>query len=132
MKMTWLESVWKDLRYGGRLLRLSPGFAFIAIASLGLGIGANTAIFQLFDAVRLRSLPIQNPQELAELGIAGGNGGMGLNSGRYSGLTQPIWHQIRKQQQSFSGVFSWAEEGVGVGQGSEMRRADALFVSSEF
>jgi len=132
MTNTWLESVWKDLRYGGRLLRLSPGFALIAIASLGLGIGANTGIFQLFDAVRLRSLPIQNPQEVAEIRIAGGNSGMGLNNGRYSRLTLPIWHQIRKQQQSFSGVFCWALEGVGVGQGSEMRRADGLFCSGEF
>src|SRR5262245_42976292 len=132
MKMTWLESVWKDLRYGGRLLRLSPGFAFVAIASLGLGIGANTAIFQLFDAVRLRSLPIKDPNELAEVRIVGGNRGMGLNPGRYGGLTLPIWHQIRKQQQSFSGVFEWATEGLGVGQGSEMRRANGLWVSGEF
>src|SRR5262249_57706773 len=89
MKMTWLESVWKDLRYGGRLLRLSPGFAFIAIASLGLGIGANTAIFQLFDSVRLRSLPIRDPHELAEVRIVGGNHGMGLNPGRYGGVSPP-------------------------------------------
>ena len=63
----WLETVWQDLRYGARLLRLSPGFAFVAIASLALGIGANTAIFQLLDAVRLRSLPVRNPRELAEV-----------------------------------------------------------------
>src|SRR5215831_18165344 len=108
MKMTWLESVWKDLRYGGRLLRLSPGFASITLASLGLGIGANTAIFQLLDSVRLRSLPIKAPEELAEISIVGGNHGMGLNSGRYGHLTLPVWHQIRKQQQSFTGVFEWA------------------------
>lgn len=75
----WLESAWQDLRYGTRTLRASPGFAAVAIVSLALGIGANTAIFQLLDAVRLRSLPVRNPRELAEVKIMGGNHGMGLN-----------------------------------------------------
>jgi len=85
----WLESTWQDLRYGARALRLSPGFAAVAIVSLALGIGANTAIFQLLDAVRLRSLPVQNPQELAEVKIAGGNHGMGMNQ-QYGELTRPL------------------------------------------
>jgi hypothetical protein len=84
----WLESTWQDLRYAARTLRLSPGFATVAIVSLALGIGANTAIFQLLDAVRLRSLPVQNPQELAEVKIVGGNHGMGMNQ-QYGELTRP-------------------------------------------
>src|SRR4051794_18693333 len=52
-----LDSAWRDLNYGARLLRLNPGFAVVAILSLALGVGANTAIFQLLDAVRLRTLP---------------------------------------------------------------------------
>src|SRR6266851_9414206 len=68
--MVFVETLWHDLRYGARLLRLNPGFALVAIASLALGIGANTAIFQLLDAVRLRSLPVANPQELAEVRIS--------------------------------------------------------------
>ncbi len=62
-----LETLWSDLRYGARLLRLNPGFAAAAILSLALGIGANTAIFQLLDAVRLRALPVKNPQELVQV-----------------------------------------------------------------
>src|SRR5262245_15304752 len=62
--MNRLESVWQDLRYGARLLRLSPAFTAVAVLSLALGIGANTAIFQLLDAVRLRSLPIDRPHEI--------------------------------------------------------------------
>jgi hypothetical protein len=50
-----LDSAWRDLKYGARLLRMNPGFAFVAILSLALGVGANTAIFQLLDAVRLRT-----------------------------------------------------------------------------
>jgi predicted permease len=132
MSMIWFQSVWKDLRYGARLLRLSPGFAFIAIASLGLGIGANTAIFELLDAVRLRSLPVKDPQKLVEVKIAGGNHGMGINSGRYSQLTLPIWKQIRDRQQSLSGVFEWADDRLDIGQGSDLRQANGLWVSGEF
>ena len=55
-----LDGAWRDLRYGARLLRLNPTFAIVAILSLALGVGANTAIFQLLDAVRLRTLPVQD------------------------------------------------------------------------
>ena len=59
----FLETLWQDLRYGARLLRRNPAFAVVAILSLALGIGANTAIFQLLDAVRLRTLPVERPAE---------------------------------------------------------------------
>src|SRR5215470_13161250 len=59
----WVENVWQDLRHGARLLRLNPVFTIVVVSSLALGIGANTTIFQLLDAVRLRSLPINRPQE---------------------------------------------------------------------
>jgi hypothetical protein len=64
----WLESLVQDVRYGLRQLRKSPGFAFIAILSLTLGIGANTAIFTLLNAILLRPLPVQNPGELLLFG----------------------------------------------------------------
>src|SRR5438270_4459139 len=62
-----LETFWQDVRYGARLLRINPVFALVAITSLALGIGANTAIFQLLDAVRMRTLPVQHPKQLAEI-----------------------------------------------------------------
>src|SRR5215472_13806428 len=64
-----LPGIWRDLRFGGRLLCLSPVFTAVAILSLALGIGANAAIFQLLDAVRLRSLPVQDPQKLVDIRI---------------------------------------------------------------
>jgi len=127
----WLESAWQDLRYGMRTLRLSPGFAAVAIVSLALGIGANTAIFQLLDAVRLRSLPIQNPQELAEVKIVGGNHGMGRNQ-QYGELTRPIWQLIRGQQHAFSGMFAWSVNRRYVGRGADMRSFRGLWVTGDF
>ena len=58
-------------------VRRSPGFTAVAMVSLALGIGANTAMFQLLDAIGLRTLPVERPRELAEVRIAGGNGGFG-------------------------------------------------------
>ena len=127
-----MEQLGQDLRYALRALGKSRGFAVVAIASLALGIGANTAIFQLLDAVRLRSLPIARPHELAEVRIAGGNGGMGINAGPYSQLTRPIWQEIREHHDPFSGVFAWSATDLRVGQGSELRRADGIRVSGDF
>src|SRR5262245_23476677 len=121
-----------DLRYALRQLLKDPGFTAMAVFILALGIGANTAIFQLLDAVRLRSLPIQKPHELLEVKIVGGNRGMGVNPARYGGLTLPIWHEIRDAQQAFSGAFTWSVGDVRVGKGSDLRRAEGLWVSGDF
>ena len=83
--VTWIESIAQDLRHGLRTMIANPGFSLIAILSLALGIGANTAIFQLMNAVSLRSLPIKNPHEIAQITIAGGNHGMGVKDGKDSG-----------------------------------------------
>lgn len=81
---TWgwlrLEQMGQDLRYAFRTLRKSGGFTATAILTLALGIGANTAIFQLLDAVRLRSLPVSTPQSLALVQIKGGNHGFGISN----------------------------------------------------
>jgi hypothetical protein len=69
---------------------------FVAILTLALGIDANTAVFQLLDAVRLRSLPIQSPKQLAELRIVGGNGGFGVNDGAYAQFAVPMWLEVRR------------------------------------
>jgi hypothetical protein len=85
-----LDSVWRDIRYAIRGYVNAPIFAIAAITTLALGIGANTAIFQLLNEVRLRSLPIANPDELADIRVIGGNHGMGITDTRYSSLTSPL------------------------------------------
>src|SRR5260221_5066844 len=72
----FVETCWQDLRFALRVLRKSPGFTTTAILTLALGIGANTAIFQLLDAVRLRSLPVPSPDELAQIEIRAGEIGL--------------------------------------------------------
>src|SRR6185295_14731358 len=73
--VTLVDSAWRDLKYGARLLRLNPAFAVVAVLSLALGIGANTAVFQLLDAVRIRTLPVKDAGQLAEVRIADPVGG---------------------------------------------------------
>lgn len=127
-----IETVWSDLRFGARLLRLNPVFAAAAILSLALGIGANTAIFQLIDAVRLRTLPVKNAQEIARVAIDHRNGASGNFSTRYPDLTYAMWEQIREQQQGFSGVFAWGPNQFNVAPGGEVHNVQGLWVSGEF
>jgi len=131
--ITIVDAAWRDLRYGARLLRLNPGFAVIAILSLALGVGANTAIFQLLDAVRLRTLPVMNPHGLMEIRIAEApNGRTGQFSGRRPNLTNPLWERIRDRQQVFSSAMAWSGAPFNLTAGGEARYAQGLWVSGDF
>lgn len=132
---TWesfFETCWQDLRYATRQLRASPLFTAAAILSLALGIGANTAIFQLIDAVRLRALPVKNPQEIARIAIDHRGSASGNFSTRYPDLTYAMWEQIRKQQQGFSEVFAWGPTGFNIAPGGEVHNVQGLWVSGDF
>ena len=124
---------WQDIRHGGRLLRRSPGFFAVATLSLALGIGANTAIFQLLDAVRLRLLPVPHPEQLAELQIAENEHCCSGNfSDRFSNLTYAQWEQIRSHQQAFSGIFAWGDQEFNLASGGDVRFAQGLWVSGDY
>ena len=97
----------QDVRYGLRCLRKSPGFTAVAVLSLALGIGANTAIFTLIDAVMLKMLPVKDPQQLVFLSDPSSAGvSIGIQNGVRSLFTYEEFEQIRDRQQVFSGIFA--------------------------
>jgi len=127
-----LDSVWKDLRYAVRQLRLSPGFTTVAVLSLALGIGANTAIFQLVDAIRLRSLPVKDPQELAYIDFKQGSMRSGWFSTRSARLTSTGFNAMHDSQQAFSGAAAWSTVRFNLTAGGESRFAQGMYVSGNY
>jgi predicted permease len=100
-----LETLWQDVRYGARMLCKSPGFTIVTMLTLGLGIGATTAIFTVINAVLLRSLPVKDPHELVQFVVTS-------RSGPKYAFSYPLYERLRDQATSLSGLF--AAGGVGV------------------
>ena len=119
--MPWIDTTLRDLQYAGRMLRRSPGFTAVAVLSLALGIGANTAIFSIVNAVMLRSLPVEDPGRLAQ-----------IKQGENGDLTNPIWEHVRDHQQAFSGALAYAETKLDLADGGQSQFAFGLWVSGDF
>jgi predicted permease len=127
-----MDVIVKDLRFGLRQLRLNPTFTAVSVLSLALGIGANTAIFQLIDAIRLRTLPVENPQELAYIDFAKDSMRSGWFSTRSARLTHALWEQIHTRPAAFNGIMAWSATQFNLAQGGEARYAEGLYVSADF
>ncbi len=121
-----------DLHFGLRQLRLNPLFTAVAVLSLALGIGANTAIFQLINAIRLRTLPVANPQELAYLDFAKGSRRGGWWSTRSANFTSKLWESVRQHQEAFSETIAWSAKDFNLSREGTARYAEGLFVSGDF
>jgi predicted permease len=122
---TWLETCFADIRYALRALRRSPAFALVAILSLALGIGANTAIFSLINAVMLKSLPVVHPEQLVALKAIGAG-----PSDYY--FTYPLWEAIRDRSDMFAGAFATANTGFDLTTGGEVQQASGEYVSGDY
>src|SRR5256886_12450990 len=122
-----------DLRYGMRILRKNPTFALVAILALALGTGANAAIFQLVNALRLRAVAVGKPNELVSSGTGlHGKGRVGRGRGGRSIFTEPLWQEIRSQQQAFSSLIAWGNGGWDLSGGGEAVLAKGFYVSGGF
>ena len=129
----FLESFWKDLLYAARVLRRNPTFALVAILTLALGTGANTAIFQIVDAVRLRQLPVKAPHELVAIGIdTHDKGRTGRFLSRRPLMTNPLWERLQADQQAFSPMLAWGSNVFDMSNGGESRPLYGMWVSGRF
>ena len=100
--VNFLETLFRDVRYAGRVFRRNPGFTIVAVLTLALGIGANTAIFTLVDAVMLKSLPVANPQQLYRLGDTDNCCEMTGLQGSFVLYSYPLYEQLRDHTPEFS------------------------------
>jgi predicted permease len=102
-----MADLWQDLRFALRILAKNPGFTLIAVLTLALGIGANTAIFSVVDAVLLRSLPVPHPEQLVTLSDPDEHGSsFGSEGGDRSLLAYSEFEHFRDHNEVFSGIFA--------------------------
>jgi len=122
----WLDTVWTDLRFGARMLRKTPGFTAVAILTLALGIGANTAIFSLLNALALRNLPVPHPEQLVRFGVRS-------PGDDYTGLSLPMFQEFSRTQKVFASAFAWSGDGVvNVEIDGVLSRVDEFAVTGNF
>jgi putative ABC transport system permease protein len=124
-----MTNILADLRYAMRTLGRSPLFAAVAILSLALGIGANTAIFTLMDQILLRKLPIRDPDSLVMLYQEGANNGSNMGTRMQS---YPIYQDYQKKVEPFSEVLCRRLINTSLSVDNRTERVDAEMVSGNF
>lgn len=98
-----MQSLRQDVRYGMRLIRQSPGFTTVTVLTLALGIGANTALFSILDALQLRNLPVWRPDRLVEVVAL-------YRNGAEVPFSFPVFQQLQENQRAFSSLFGWTAD----------------------
>ncbi|HUJ31269.1 MAG TPA: ABC transporter permease [Candidatus Acidoferrum sp.] len=127
-RIHWFEDLVQDARFAVRLLRKTPTVTVVALLSLALGIGANTAIFGLINAIMLRTLPVRDPHQLVRIDIRQ-PGNTGEPNGAY---TNPIWEQLRDHQNIFVGVLAWSSQDFDFSDRGQVQKALGAYVSGDY
>jgi putative ABC transport system permease protein len=124
-----IETLFQDIRYGLRILGRTPVISCVAVLSLALGIGANTAIFSLIDTVMLRMLPVEKPDELTQVRIQDPRS---PNDEAEPTFTNPLWEELRNRQDFYSGIFAWNLTQFDLAQGGAVHDVNGMFSSGEY
>ncbi len=132
-----MNTLLQDIHYALRQLRKSPGFTLTVIITLALGIGANAAVFTLFDQVLLRMLPVQEPKELVRFDWSGAFSGSmssfgGDTENHFNYFSYPMYKDLRDQNQVFQGIIAADKTGVGVSWHNQSESKDAEVVSGNY
>jgi len=133
-RIQWLDSIFRDLRYGLRSLAHSPGFTITAVLTLALGIGANTAVFSVMNAVLLRSLPVADPTRLVYLRTSNAPHGTGTINSRET-LSYPVYQTLHDRHPGLSDVIAYVPlsgNKVAVRYGAQPEEAEGDMVSGTF
>ncbi|MGB7466299.1 MAG: ABC transporter permease [Candidatus Acidiferrum sp.] len=125
----WLDTVFRDLKYTYRTLARAPGFTAVAVLTLALGIGANTAIFSLLDQVLLRLLPVKDPQQLVLLTMKGRH--YGSNWGG-NAISHPMFRDFRDHNEVFSDMFCRFPTSASLSFGQQSERVFVELVSGTY
>jgi macrolide transport system ATP-binding/permease protein len=120
-----LETLWQDLRYGMRMLLKAPGFTAVAVLSLAIGIGANTAIFSLVDKVLIRKLPVEEPDRLVVVSASRGQGVSTTSS--FADFVD-----YRDRNQVFEGLVATFQRALTLSDGGQAERIQGLIVSGNY
>jgi predicted permease len=123
---SFVETGWQDSRFAARMLRKSPGFTAVAVLTLALGIGANTAIFSLVDTFLLRMLPVKDPQQLVFIRATRPKGGT------HGDFPYATFRALRDGNNTFSGMFAWDSSRVSAVFNGQAELIDADFVSGNY
>src|SRR5438876_656534 len=118
-----------DLRYAARVLAKNPVFTAVAVLTLALGIGANTAIFTLLDQILLRLLPVKDPQQLVLLTMRGRHYG---NNWGGNAISYPMYRDFQDHNEVFSGMFCRFPTAVSLTFGGQAERVEGELVSGTY
>ena len=125
----WLDTILRDLKYTFRMLARTPGFTAVAVLTLALGIGANTAIFTLLDQVLLRLLPVKDPQQLVLLTMRGRHYG---NNWGGNAISHPMFRDFRDHNDVFSDMFCRFPTSASLSIGQQAERVSVELVSGTY